>query len=144
MCVSPTHACLFIGILMPAIRAIALLSRETARKNAAFYLKTVRNVFMGCAQTFLRVAGRPAKSIFQRRVQRAPHLLALTLLMTQVRRADDVDDAPAAHDLAVLADLLNRWTNFHKLPTRALPAVAEQIGLLEKARIVMRHHVRLE
>jgi hypothetical protein len=40
----------------------------------------------------------------------------LTLLMPLIG-ADDVDDAPAAHDLAVLADLLNRWTNFHDLPT---------------------------
>jgi hypothetical protein len=38
----------------------------------------------------------------------------LTLLVALVR-ANDVDDAPAAHDLAVLADLLNRRTNFHFL-----------------------------
>jgi hypothetical protein len=36
--------------------------------------------------------------------------------------ADDVDDAPAAHDLAVLADLLNRRTNFHDLASHALRA----------------------
>jgi hypothetical protein len=37
---------------------------------------------------------------------------ALALLMALVG-ADDVDDAPAAHDLAVLADLLNRRSYFH-------------------------------
>jgi hypothetical protein len=31
---------------------------------------------------------------------------ALALLMALIR-ADDIDDAPAAHDLAVLADLLD-------------------------------------
>src|SRR5579864_1041968 len=36
----------------------------------------------------------------------------LTLLVARVR-ADDVDHAPAAHDLAVLADLLDRRTYFH-------------------------------
>jgi len=36
----------------------------------------------------------------------------LALLVTRVR-ADDVDHAPAAHDLAVLADLLDRRTYFH-------------------------------
>jgi hypothetical protein len=36
----------------------------------------------------------------------------LTLLVTRVR-ADDVDHAAAAHDLAVLADLLDRRTYLH-------------------------------
>jgi hypothetical protein len=34
------------------------------------------------------------------------YLLTLALLVTRVR-ADDIDDAAAAHDLAVLADLLD-------------------------------------
>jgi hypothetical protein len=40
------------------------------------------------------------------------YLLALALLVTRVR-ADDVDDAATAHDLAVLADFLDRGTYFH-------------------------------
>jgi hypothetical protein len=36
----------------------------------------------------------------------------LTLLVARVR-ANDVDHATAAHDLAVLADLLDRRTYFH-------------------------------
>src|SRR3984885_3533622 len=63
ICVSPTHTCLFIGMLMPAMRAISLSS-------------------------------------------------TLALLVTRVR-ADDVDHAAAAHDLAVLADLLDRRTYLH-------------------------------
>src|SRR5512134_53797 len=59
MCVRPMTTCLFIGMLMPAIRAMF----DT-------------------------------------------YLLALALLVTRVR-ADDVDHAAAAHDLAVLADLLD-------------------------------------
>src|SRR4051812_12259849 len=41
-------------------------------------------------------------------------LLTLTLLVTRVR-ADDVHDAATAHDLAVLADFLDRGTYFHVL-----------------------------
>src|SRR5688572_27244750 len=67
MCVSPITTCLFIGMLMPAIRAMF----DT-------------------------------------------YLLALALLVTRVR-ADDVHDAATAHDLAVLADLLDRGTYFHVL-----------------------------
>jgi hypothetical protein len=51
-----------------------LLSRETARKNAAFYLKLIKKVLMGCAQTFLRVAERPARFIFQKHVEMRSHL----------------------------------------------------------------------
>src|ERR1700724_1323875 len=112
MCVSPTHTCLFIGMLMPAMRAI-LRSRTPA-------------------------------------------------LLVPRGRADHVDHAAAAHDLAVLADLLDRGTYFHDAfpcaarnsaawinslvmtsPARAA-AVAEQVRLLEKARIVMRHGVRVQ
>jgi hypothetical protein len=39
----------------------------------------------------------------------------LALLVTGVR-ANDVHHAPAAHDLAVLADLLDRGTDFHAYP----------------------------
>jgi hypothetical protein len=42
------------------------------------------------------------------------YLLALALLVTRVS-ADDVHDAATAHDLAVLADLLDRGTYFHVL-----------------------------
>src|ERR1700726_1826315 len=40
---------------------------------------------------------------------------ALALLVPGVRRANDVNDAAAPHDFAVLADLLDRRTNFHFL-----------------------------
>jgi hypothetical protein len=42
------------------------------------------------------------------------YLLTLALLVTRVR-ADDIDDAATAHDLAVLADFLNRGTYFHEM-----------------------------
>src|SRR5208282_5371341 len=67
----------------------------------------------------------------------------LTLLVPRVR-ANDVDHATAAHDLAVLADLLDRRTYFHTLTTRTAAAIAEQVRLLEKSRVVMRHHVRVQ
>src|SRR5262245_57909981 len=67
MCVRPMTTCLFIGMLMPAIRAMF-----------------------------------------------STYLLTLTLLVARVG-ADDVDDAAAAHDLAVLADLLDGRTDFHDL-----------------------------
>src|SRR6266850_6974267 len=65
MCVSPTHTCLFIGMLMPAMRAMVFDSPSP-----------------------------------------------LALLVARVF-ADNVDHAPAAHDLAVLADPLDRRTYFH-------------------------------
>src|SRR5271154_2955502 len=40
---------------------------------------------------------------------------ALALLMARVGRANDVNDAAAPYDFAVLADLLDRRTNFHFL-----------------------------
>jgi hypothetical protein len=67
---------------------------------------------MGCAQPFLRVEA--TRWIYRSEIcpnVLAP-LLALALLVALVG-ADDVNDAPAAHDLAVLADLLDRRTNFH-------------------------------
>jgi hypothetical protein len=42
------------------------------------------------------------------------YLLALTLLVARVG-ANDVDHAAAAHDLAVLADFLDRGSDFHVL-----------------------------
>src|SRR5262245_47301681 len=65
MCVRPMTTCLFIGMLMPAIRAMF-----------------------------------------------SSYLLTLALLVARVR-ADDVDHAATAHDLAVLADFLDRGTYFH-------------------------------
>src|SRR5687768_997562 len=92
MCVRPMTTCLFIGMLMPAIRAM-------------FY-------------TFL---------------------LTLALLVPGIG-ADDVDHAATAHDLAVLADLLNRGTYFHfdesLLTLRlAAAAVAHEIRLLHEAAV---------
>src|SRR6267378_5314422 len=40
---------------------------------------------------------------------------ALALLVPRIGRANDVHDAAAPHDFAVLADLLDRRTNFHFL-----------------------------
>jgi hypothetical protein len=42
------------------------------------------------------------------------YLLALALFVARVS-ANDVDHAATAHDLAVLADLLDRGTYFHDL-----------------------------
>src|SRR5476651_2710120 len=41
--------------------------------------------------------------------------LALALLVPGIRRANDVNDAAAPHDFAILANLLDRRTNFHFL-----------------------------
>src|SRR5262249_24081958 len=98
MCVRPTHTCLFIGMLMPAMRAMVLTVPKSPRlqgagsrgKNAVVYWKYSTNHLL-----------KPG--------------LALSLLVARVR-ANDVDHAPAAHDLAVLADLLDRRTNFHVYP----------------------------
>jgi hypothetical protein len=62
-------------------------------------------LFMGCAQTFLRIEATRDIYISETCSNVRPPL-PLALLMALVR-ADDVDDAPAAHDLAVLADLLD-------------------------------------
>jgi hypothetical protein len=55
-----------------------LPSRDAAGKNAAFYSKMMKN-----------------------------HPVSALALLVALVGADDVDDAPAAHDLAVLADLLD-------------------------------------
>jgi hypothetical protein len=66
-------------MLIPAIRAIAAYRPVTPREKTRHF---TRNLLI-----FIRKS-------------------ALALLMALVR-ADDVNDAPAAHDLAVLADLLD-------------------------------------
>src|SRR6187399_2901549 len=76
------------------------------------------------------------------------YLLTLALLVARVR-ANDIDDAATAHDLAVLADFLDRGTNFHlesPLLTlrRATAAITHQVRLLEQTRVVMRHQVSLK
>src|ERR1700683_257285 len=45
----------------------------------------------------------------------AARTLALALLVPGIRRTNDVHDAAAPHDFAVLADFLDRRTNFHFL-----------------------------
>src|SRR6185295_19564955 len=71
---------------------------------------------------------------------------ALALLVPGIA-ADHVHHPAAAHDLAVLADLFDGRTNLHCDSSSASgPALAitEQVRLLEKTRVVMRHHVRLK
>src|SRR6185437_16702294 len=104
--------CLFIGILMPAMRAICDLESS-----------------------------------------------ALTLLVTRVG-ADHVNDSAAPHDLAVLADFLDRGTYFHpdtcacalccgcdpcraSALLRGATAAAQQIRLLHEPRIMVGHQMRL-
>jgi hypothetical protein len=83
--VSPIHTCLFIGMFMPAMRAIYLYRPPMSRKKRGIVPEMIAK-------------------------------LPLTLLVPRIRRADHVDDATAAHDLAVLADLLDRRTYFHNYP----------------------------
>src|SRR5579863_7222212 len=92
MCVKPIHTCLFIGMLMPAMRAMLLYLSACRRRGGAPPVKR---------GGILRVPGAITKS-------------PLPLLVARVA-ADDIDHAPAAHDLAVLADLLDRRTYFHEL-----------------------------
>src|SRR6202047_3675676 len=86
MWVKPMTTCLFIGMLMPAIRAIYFSTRAHEKKRI---------------------------SILEKRLD--INLLALTLFMPGVRRTDDVNDAAPPHDFAVFTDLLDRRTNFHFL-----------------------------
>src|SRR6185503_10494902 len=72
---------------------------------------------------------------------------ALALLVARVGRADDPHDALAPHDLAVLADLPDRWTNLHLItPLAGQPAAAgaAQVGLLHEPLVLVRHHVGVE
>src|ERR1700733_7728003 len=78
--------CLFIGMLMPAIRAIYFSTRALEKKRASI-LENPLNI----------------------------NSLALALLVAGVRRTNDVNDAAPPHDFAVLADLFDRRTNFHFL-----------------------------
>src|SRR5208283_2170198 len=94
--VNPTTTCLFIGMLMPAIRAIYFspvrMTTAHAKKRATIY------------------ENRPDINLLAIGIQSA-----LALLVPRIRRADDVHDAAPPHDFAVLADLLDRRTNFHFL-----------------------------
>src|SRR5512139_842615 len=82
---------------------------------------------------------------------------ALPLLVALVAAADHVDHAATPDHLAVLADTLNRRTNFHDCFSLALsrrpgallahlagPAVAAQVGLLHEPLVLVRHEVRLQ
>jgi hypothetical protein len=69
---------------MPAIRAIYFSTRAHEKKRGSIYKKPLE---------IKRLASCTAS--------------ALALLVTRVGRANDVDDAAAAHDFAVLADLLH-------------------------------------
>src|SRR5580700_8326040 len=82
--VNPMTTCLFIGMLIPAIRAIYFSTTALAKKRASIFEK--------CLEI---------------------NSLALALLVPGIRRTNDVDNAAAPHDLAVLTNLLNRRTNFH-------------------------------
>src|SRR5262245_45836677 len=53
----------------------------------------------------------------------SPPSLLLTLLVPRIALADHADDALATHDLAVLADLLDRRPNFHRTRLRRNPGV---------------------
>src|SRR5271155_5808915 len=81
MWVNPMTTCLFIGMLMPAIRAIYFSPMRTtiahAKKQASLYEKRV-----------------DIKSL-------AILSLPLALLVPGIRRADDVHDSAAPHDFAV-------------------------------------------
>src|SRR5450631_650562 len=98
MWVKPMTTCLFIGMLMPAIRAIYFSPMRTtiahAKKRASIYEKSLRINSRG-------ILTLPAS--------------ALPLLVARIRRTNDVNDAAAPHDFAVFADFLDRWTNFHFL-----------------------------
>jgi hypothetical protein len=84
-------------MLIPAIRAIAAYRAVTPREKTRHFTR------------------KPLKIIWKS---------TLALLVALVR-ADDVNDAPAAHDLAVLADLLDRRTYFHNYPPGILMRCAQ-------------------
>src|SRR5271170_3081750 len=92
MWVKPMTTCLFIGMLMPAIRAIYLSTRAHEKKRGSILEKALKIN----SEAWLRP-------------------LALPLLVPGVRRTNDVDNAAAPHDFAVLTNLLDRRTNFHFL-----------------------------
>src|SRR5690606_36605927 len=73
--------------------------------------------------------------------------LTLPLLVPRVG-ADDSDHALATDDLAVAADHAYRSSYFHDFNSRPTSArtssVSLQIGLLQQAFVLVRHHVRLQ
>src|SRR5882724_4650263 len=86
MWVRPMTTCLFIGMLMPAIRAIYFSTRAHEKKRASILEK--------CLEI---------------------NSLALPLLVAGIRRTNDVNAAAPPHDFAVLADLFDGRSNFHSL-----------------------------
>src|SRR3984893_1017293 len=92
MWVSPMTTCLFIGMLMPAIRAIYFSTRALEKKRGSIFEKRLK---------INLVASSRAST--------------LTLLVPGIRRTDDVNNAAPPHDFAVLTNLLYRRTNFHFL-----------------------------
>src|ERR1700761_9030169 len=92
MLVRPITTCLFIGILMPAIRAIYLSTSAREKRRRSILEKPLK---------------LNSVDIDKR--------LSLALLVARIRGTNDVDDAATPHDFAVLADLFDRRTNFHFL-----------------------------
>src|ERR1700760_846797 len=78
--------CLFIGMLMPAIRAIYFSTCALEKRRSS-------------------ILEKPLKI----------NSLALPLLVPGIRGTNDVNDAAPPHDFAVFADLFHRRTNFHFL-----------------------------
>src|SRR5271154_930967 len=117
MWVKPTTTCLFIGMLMPAIRAIYFSPLRTtiahAKKRASIDKKRSNIKFVATRH------GAGAHRGAARAIVNKPDLriaaLALALFVPRIGRANDVDDAATPHDLAVFTDLLHRVTDFHFL-----------------------------
>src|SRR5450631_2396518 len=86
--------------------------RKTSRDQSA--IQALRAAIQALRANFQRVAAtRLIGSLREQKSHR--HDSALALLMPGVRRTDDVHDAAAPHDFAVLTNLLHRRTNFHFL-----------------------------
>jgi hypothetical protein len=101
--------CLFIGILMPAIRAI-YFSLEPKAKRETVLIRTEKG--RESVQKFsarIKPLGEAKLAVVE--AMRS----ALPLLVARIRCANDVDDAAPPHHLAVLANLFDRRTNFHFL-----------------------------
>src|SRR5262245_9981030 len=90
MCVSPTHRCLFIGMLMPAMRAMCSKPRRDGRAREKARHSTANG------QLFPKLGLTSALPLFMAGIG-----------------ADHVHHPAAAHDLAVLADLFDGRTNLH-------------------------------
>src|SRR5450631_1062538 len=100
--------------------------RKTSRDQSAIQALRAAIQALRAAIQALRAAIQALRANFQRvaatrligslREQKSHrHDSALALLMPGVRRTDDVHDAAAPHDFAVLTNLLHRRTNFHFL-----------------------------